>query len=118
MVMFLLLLLLCFGVAFYLLRPTKTETAVQQRLEDIQSTRAEETGRTILKEEGYSSSAELNNLIREIPGGFQTLALIRQAGQPWKVSSVIGIALAAAVLTACISSYFLPSALLAIIAGI
>jgi len=118
MLMFILLLVICFGVAFYLLRPTKTETAVQKRLEDIQSTRAEETGRTILKEEGFSSNVELSNFIREIPGSFHTLNLIRQSGQPWTVSSVMGIAVAAAVLTAWISSYFLPSVVLAIIAGV
>jgi tight adherence protein B len=101
-----------------MLRPTKTETAVQQHLENIQSTRAEETGQTILKEEGYSSSAELSNLIREFPGGLYTLNLIRQSGQTWTVSSVMGISLAATILTAWITSYFMPTVALAVIAGV
>jgi tight adherence protein B len=117
-VLFVLLLLFTFGIAFYILRPTKTEAAVQQHLEEIQSTRAEETGQTILKEERYSSNLELSNLIRELPGGLYTLDLIRQSGQNWMVSSVMGISLAATVLTAWISSYFLPSVLLAILAGV
>ena len=110
--LFLLLLIFSFGIAFYMLRPTKTEAAVQQHLEVIQSTRAEETGQTILKEEGYSSNVQLSNLIRELPGGLYTLDLIRQSGQNWMVSSVMGISLAATVLTAWISSYFLPSVFL------
>jgi tight adherence protein B len=117
-VLFVLLLLFTFGIAFYMLRPTKTEAAVQQRLDDIQSTRAEETGQTILKEELYSSNVELSNLIREFPGGLYTLNLIRQSGQNWMVSSVMGISLGATVLTAWISSYFLPSAFLAVFAGV
>jgi tight adherence protein B len=118
MFLFLLLLLLVFGIAFYMLRPTKTETAVQQRLEDIQTARAEETGRTILKEEGYSSSSELSQLVREIPGGIYTLTLIKQSGQNWMVSSVMGISLAATILTSWITSYFVPTVALAVIAGV
>jgi tight adherence protein B len=116
--LFVLLLLFTFGIAFLMLRPTKTEAAVQQRLDDIQSARAEETGQTILKEERYSSNPQLSNLIREFPGGLYTLDLIRQSGQNWMVSSVMGISLAATVLTAWISSYFLPSAFLAVFAGV
>jgi tight adherence protein B len=116
--LFILLLILTFGIAFYMLRPTKTETAVQQHLEEIKSTRAEEAGQTILKEEGYSSSAELSNLIREFPGGLYTLNLIRQSGQTWTVSSVMGISFAATILTAWITSYFMPTTLLSVIAGV
>src|SRR5438477_4372709 len=117
-VLFVLLLVFSFGIAFYMLRPTKTEAAVQQHLEEIQSTRAEETGQTILKEKLFSSNVELSNLIREFPGGLYTLELIRQSGQNWMVSSVMGISLAATILTAWISSYFLPSVLLAVFAGV
>src|SRR5947207_7460735 len=116
--LFILLLILTFGIAFYMLRPTKTETAVQQHLEEIQSARAEETGQTILKEERYSSNVGLSNFIREFPGGLYTLNLIRQSGQNWMVSSLMGISLAATVLTAWISSYFLPSVFLAVFAGV
>ena len=117
-VLFVLLLLFTFGIAYFLLRPSKTEAAVQQHLDEIQSTRAEETGQTILKQERYSSNVELSNLIREFPGGLYTLNLIRQSGQEWMVSSVMGISLAATILTAWISSYFLPSVLLAVLAGV
>src|SRR6266852_8203161 len=110
---FLLLLIVSFSVAFYFLRPTKTESAVQQRLDDIQGRRAEESAQTILKEEGYSRNVDFSHIIREVPGALGTLDLIRQAGQNWTVGSVMGISLLATVLTASIASLFLPSAFLA-----
>ena len=118
-ILFLLLLLFTFGIAYFLLRPTKTETAVQQHLEDIQDTRAESTGKTILREEGYSTSAEFGEIIRQIPGAIGTLNLIRQAGQKWKVSSVMGISLLSAVLATGIAYLLLPELLLlSIIIGV
>ena len=116
--LFVLVLLVTFGIVYFLLRPTKTETAVQQHLEDIQTSRAEESGRTILKEEGYSGNPEFSHIIREIPGAVYTLDLIRQSGQKWMVSWVIGGSLALTVLTAWITSYFVPTVALAVIAGV
>src|SRR5579864_2257149 len=110
--LFLLLLIFTFGIAFFLLRPTKTETAVKQQLDDIQDTRAEAAGKTILKEEGYSSNAEINEIVRQIPGALGTLNLIRQAGQKWKVSAVMGISLLSTVLATWIMSLILPDFLL------
>ena len=118
MLLFITVLLLCFGVIYFVLRPTKTETAVQQHLDNIQDSRAEATGQTILKEEGYSSNPEFSQIIQQIPGALGTLNLIRQSGKNWKVSSVLGISLAATVLTAWISSLFLPNTFLAVLAGV
>jgi tight adherence protein B len=118
MALFLLLLMLCFGIVFFLLRPTKTEAAVQQHLETIQESRAEESGSTILKEEGYSASPEFAQVIRQIPGAFGTLNLLRHSGRKWMVSSVMGLSVAAAVLTTWLSSYFLASPVLAAVIGI
>ena len=118
MLLFMLLLILCFGIVLFVLRPTKTETAVQQHLENILEDRAEVTGRTILKEEGYSTNAEMAQIIRQVPGALGTLNLLRQSGQKWTVSSVMGISLAATFLTAWISSYFLPGPPLAVLAGV
>ena len=118
MLLFLLLLILTFGVIFYLLRPTKTETAVLQHLADIKVARTEEAGQTILKEEGYSNNPEVSQLIRQVPGALGTLNLLRQSGQTWTVSSVMGISVAATLVVAWITSLFLPSVILAMIAGV
>jgi len=118
MLLFILLLLLCFGIVYFVLRPTKTETAVQQRLETIQESRAEETGSTILKEENYSNNAEIAALVRQLPGAVETLDLLRQSGQPFTVSQVMSVSVAAAIVTGWISSYFLPATVLAVACGI
>ena len=118
MLLFILLLIITFAVIFYLLRPTKTETAVQKRLEDLKVARSESTGQTILKEEGYSSNPETAQIVRQIPGAIGTLNLLRQSGQTWMVSSVMGVSLLLTVLTCWITSYFLPGIFLSIIAGI
>ena len=116
--LFILLLLISFGVVFYLLRPTKTESAVQQQLQEIAGSRAEATGANILKEEGYSSNPELSQIIKQIPGAVGTLELIRQSGNNWAVSTIMGISLVSTIIVAWISSYFLPSVVLPMIAGI
>jgi tight adherence protein B len=116
--LFVLLLMLCFGIVYFVLRPTKMETAVQQHLDSIQESRAEETGNTILKEENYSKNNELAAIIRQVPGAVETLDLLRQSGQPFTVSQVMGVSLAGAAVTAWISSYFLPAVVLAVACGI
>ena len=118
MLLFIILLILTFGIVFYLLRPTKAETAVQQHLEDIKDSRAEASGRTILKEEGFAANPEMAQLIQQVPGAIATLDLIRQAGQRWNVAPVMGVSVLATALVAWISSYFLPSIVFAIIAGV
>jgi len=118
MLLFIFLLLLCFGIVFYLLRPTKTETAVQQQLEDIKESRAVTTGHTILKSEGYSKNAQVGEMVREIPGAQGTLNLIMQSGVNWTVAPVMGISLVSTAFVAWISSFFLPGIFLAILAGI
>lgn len=118
MLLFILLLVLCFGIVYFVLRPTKTETAVQQQLSNIQEARAEETGRTILKDEGYGKNPETAEIVRQLPGALETLRLLQQSGQDWTVVSVMGSALVAALITAWIASLFLPSILLAIALGI
>jgi len=115
--LFLSLLVFSFVVVFYLLKPTKTETAVQQHLEEIKDSRSEVTGQTILKEEGYSSNSEISQIVQQIPGAFETLNLIRQSGQAWTVSSVMGISVLATAGVTWMSSYFLPSIFLSVIAG-
>lgn len=118
MLLFLFLLVVCFGITFLVLRPTKTETAVRQQLAEIKESRTEENGSTILKEEGYSSNPEIAQIVRQIPGAPGTLSLLRQSGENRSVASVMGIAATAALFTTWIASYFVPTIVLAVVAGI
>src|SRR5215472_8486137 len=110
--LFILLLIFTFVIAYFLLRPTKTETQVQQQLEDIKESRAEATGQTILREQGYSSNAELSEIIQQIPGALGTLNLIRQSGQTWKVSAVMAISLLSGLAASGLAYLLMPDFLL------
>jgi len=110
--LFILLLIFTFVIAYFLLRPTKTETQVQQQLEDIKESRAEATGQTILREQGYSSNAEFNEIIQQIPGALGTLNLIRQSGRSWKVSSVMAISLLSGLAASGLAYLLMPDFLL------
>ena len=115
--LFILLLIFTFVVVLYLLRPTKTEAAVQQHLKNIQVAHPDSPVNSILKEEGYSSNPALSRMIRQIPGAVGTLDLIRQSGQQWDVSVVMSSSLLATVLVSWIASFFLPGILFAVLAG-
>jgi tight adherence protein B len=110
---FVLLLTVTFAVIFYLVRPTKTEAAVQRHLESIKVAHTQEGEEpiTILKEEGYSPNPAVSGIVRQIPGAKETLDLIEQAGQTWPVSTVMGIVGISMLVTAAITSLFLPDVL-------
>jgi tight adherence protein B len=118
MLLFLVLLALSFVVFWYIFRPTKAETAVRHHLEEIQDSVAEETGVTILKEEGYGNNPDLARVIRQIPGAHATLELIQQSGQKWTVGQVMGSTFGAAILVAWITSWFIPSILLSLLTAL
>jgi len=110
--LFILLLIVTFGVLLYFLRPTATETAVQQHLEHIEESRAVEgDGTTILKLEALSATPWLDELIRDIPGSVGLARLVRQSGQKWQVSSILFFSLVVAVVVAWIASTAMPSGL-------
>jgi tight adherence protein B len=122
LLMFILLLTVSFAVIFYLVRPTKAEVAVQRHLETIKVAQSDhgEESITILKEEGYSPNLAISGIVRQIPGAKQTLDLIGQAGRAWPVSAVLGIVGISMLLTAAITSFFLPDVLpllAAVVAG-
>jgi tight adherence protein B len=110
--LFILLLIVTFGVLLYFLRPTATETAVEQHLEHIEESRAVEgDGTTILKREALSATPWLDELIRDIPGSVGLARLVRQSGQKWQVSSILFFSLVVAVVVAWIASTAMPSGL-------
>ena len=113
LLLFVLLLTVSFAVIFYLVRPTKTEAAVQRHLENIKVAHTQEGDETvtILKEEGYSPNPAISGIVRQIPGAKETLDLIGQAGKAWPVSAVMGIVAISMLVTAAITSLFLPDVL-------
>ena len=117
--LFILLLIVSFVVLLYLLRPTTTETAVQQHLENIGENRSVEgNGTTILRRQALSAVPWLDEFLRGMPGSAEVARLIRQAGHSWQVSSLFLLSLVVTVAVALLASLAVPSMVLSIILGI
>ena len=116
---FIFILLVSFGVLFYFLKPTRTESAVQEHLDDIEGTRGiGEQGPTILRRQALSSNPLIDELLRELPGSVWLSRLIRQAGHTWQVGTVIAASLGALLIGGWICSYILPATPMAVAAAI
>src|SRR5262249_51640131 len=87
--LFVVVLVLSFGVLLYFLRPTATESAVQEQLAGIDADRNAAGQASIVREQTFSSNPLLNHLLRDFPGTQATQRLINQAGQKWQVGTVM-----------------------------
>jgi tight adherence protein B len=117
--LFILLLVVSFLVMLYFLRPTATETAVQQHLESIEENRAAEgDGTTILRRQALSATPWLDELLRDLPGSVNLARLIRQSGQTWQVSSFLLLSSVLTIIIALLASLAIPSVLLSLLLGI
>src|SRR5207245_9106181 len=119
--LFILLLVTSFGVLIYFLKPTKTETAVEEHLATIEGSRGlgvNPDGTTILKQAPLSSNPMLDELLRRLPGVLGLASLIKQAGQTWQVGSVVLTSLIAFVLGSWIASFFMPTDVLSALLGL
>jgi tight adherence protein B len=118
-ILFLLLLALSFGVAFYFLRPTRAETAVQQQLANIEESRTTTVaGTTILKQQKQSSTLWLDELIKEFPGSTALSQLIRQSRQKINLGSLVIFSLLATVIASWLAKSMIPSLLLSLCLGV
>jgi tight adherence protein B len=117
--LFILLLVVSFVVLLYFLRPTATESAVQQHLETIEENRAVQgDGTTILRRQALSAIPWLDEFLRQIPGSAGTARLIRQSGRTWQVSSLFLVSLVVTVSVALLVSLAIPSIMLSLLLGI
>jgi tight adherence protein B len=116
-ILFGLLLIVSFGVLYQLLKPSKTEAAVQQRLAGIEVARDTVDGTTILRQEGLSSNPWVDDLIRQLPGSLGLLRLIQQAGKNWPVATVLLFSLGGAVIGWWLASLMISSTPLSALVG-
>jgi tight adherence protein B len=96
-IVFVLLLIPCFAVLLYFLKPSPAETAVHEHLANIERGRTTNGGGTILiKKEQLSSTPWLDDRVAQIPGSAAMSRLIRQAGSTWTLRSLVLLTLLAA----------------------
>jgi len=118
LLLFVVLLLLVFGVTVWVLTPTKPESDIQRHLKEIGSLRAVETGEgTILKRRALSSIPWVNRLLEMSPAGANLQLFITQAGSEWNVGTLLFASLIVASFVAWASSYLTPVLLLSVALG-
>jgi len=119
MLLFLLLLVLTFGVLIYFLRPTRMETAIQRQLGEIaEGRRAGAVDVTILKEETFAASPWMTDMAKWLPGSPPVQKLIEQAGKHWPAPLIIMCSLGAALVGGWVASIWIPAPLICVVVGV
>jgi tight adherence protein B len=108
-ILFVLLLLISFAVLLYFLKPTVTETAVRQHLEDIQAGPVATGGTSILKDEVSGSTQWLDDVAKQLPGYSWLSQLISQSGKTWQAGPVLAGCLCAMVVVWWLASLMISS---------
>ena len=94
---FLLVLIVCFGLVLLLTRASKTEKAIRRGLASLsEEYRAKPLVSTILKQERLSQVLWVDDLLAKLPFSWRLLDLIKQAGSHWQVSTLVSYSLVAA----------------------
>ncbi len=91
LMLFGLILILSFGIMLLVLRPTKAEKTVQQRLTSIEGlfNLSEEEATDILKQETLSQVPWLNDILQQVPGCSKLQRFILQADSQWSVAALL-----------------------------
>jgi len=117
--LFILLLILSFGVVVYFLRPSREETAVQQHLAGIEESRTVgASGIDILREQRSGSAAWVENLIKQFPASAALGRLISQSGQKYQLGPLVIFSLIVTVVGSWVASWMISSVLLSILVGL
>lgn len=99
-ILFIFVLILCFGVMLYFLKPTAIEKAVAGQLADIENTGGTQLSASILKEEALRSDTLIDDLMSFVPWTPAVSRLIKQAGNDWQASTVVLLSSLAAIVCA------------------
>jgi tight adherence protein B len=117
-IIFIILLLLTFGVLLYFLRPSQVQTAVRQRLAGIAESRAYASGGTTILKHEIAPTPWLDNLVNQAPGAAALSLLIRQSGKKVSATYVVFAALAAAIVAWWLASLIFANPVLVLVIGV
>ena len=117
--LFIVLLIVTFGMLMLFLRPTSTEVAVEQHLAGIKGQAVDSgTPASILRKDGLSSNPTVDALLKQVPLSTAIAHLIRQAGVDWAVGPVLGISTLAFFFGWWIGSIVMPTDVLGFLMGV
>jgi tight adherence protein B len=117
--LFLLLLVLIFGVLVYFLKPTSIEKAVEDQLASIEEDQSVAGDRrtTILKDTAVRSNV-VEEFAQRLPWSQKSARLIKQAGKDWSFGSVSLFSLIAGLVTFWLASLVNASFLMSVALGV
>ena len=119
---FCLLLIVTFGVALLVLRPTTTEKTLQSRLESIErganGAIAEEAPPDLIKRANLSDNPLLEKVLRPMTSAATLQTYLSQADLDWSVGRVVVGTLFMLVMVPFVLSFFIPSMVIQVVSGI
>jgi tight adherence protein B len=119
---FVLLLIVTFGVVLLVLRPTKTEKTLETRLESIErgadGAIVEEAPPDIVKRANLSDIPLLEGLLRQFAPAKTLQTYLAQADLDWSVGRVVSGTVLLLVVVPFILSFFIPNLVIELIGGI
>ena len=119
---FCLLLIITFGVALLVLRPTETEKTLQSRLESIErgadGAITEEAAPDLIKRANLSDIPLLERVLRRITPAKSLQTYLAQADLNWSVGRVVVVTILLLLLIPFILSFFVPNLVILGISGV
>src|SRR5215469_13210683 len=95
--LFIVLLTLCFTVLIYLLKPTAMEKAVTSHLSEIETRLDQPANNTILRDDALRSNTIVDGLVGRLPWAPAIERLVKQSGNDWRANNVFLLSVFAAV---------------------
>jgi len=121
-ILFLILVPLVFGVALIVMRPTKVEKSVQERLTMIEKqslgVTSDEEVTDILKRESLSDVPWLDQVLQALPFTARLQLLLAQSNSSWTVAKLVAGSLLLALCVFWVGMYKAPTLPLAAVAGV
>lgn len=103
--LFIVLLILSFGVLVFLLKPTAIERVVASHLSELEKkSDSSANANTILKDEALRSNTLLDDLVSSLPWSAGLERLAAQSGKGWRPSNIFLVSAGAAVLVGWLGS--------------
>ena len=97
--LFIVLLTLCFAVLIYLLKPTAMEKAVTSHLSEIETGLDQSANnKTILRDEALRSNTIVDDLVGRLPWAPAMERLVKQSGNDWRANNVFFVSVLATVI--------------------
>ena len=117
--LFIVLLVITFGVILWMLAPNKRETDIQRHLKDIGNLYSvDAAGTDILKQQSLSAIPWVNRILVKLPGAMRLQLFITQAGSRWSVGTLILASIVLAFCAAWVATFALPTPAISLLLGL